>query len=153
MNSYQLAQVNVAIFRQAKDDPVNQDFMDALDRVNAAADASPGFVWRLQSESGNATDIPLGTSINPDLIVNLSVWADVETLRNFAYRQTDHVAVLRKKENWFDKADSRLALWWIEKGHVPDPAEALARVRFLEKHGPTAKSFTFQEVFPPPDTA
>ncbi|MEO0440819.1 MAG: DUF3291 domain-containing protein [Pseudomonadota bacterium] len=152
MSGYHLAQVNVAIFRRPKDDPVNKDFIDALDRVNAAADAAPGFVWRLQDESGNALDVPAGSSVDPNLVVNLSVWEDVESLRNFVYRQLDHVAVLKRREEWFDSTVSRMALWWIPQGHRPDPAEAIARVRFLEKYGPKAKAFTFQDVFAPPDS-
>lgn len=151
MSGFQLAQVNVAIFRRPKDDPVNTDFIDALDKVNAAADSAPGFVWRLQSESGNALDIPAAPGVDPNLVVNLSVWQDVESLQNFAYRQADHVAVLKRREEWFDSAVSRMALWWIPQGHRPDPAEAMARIRFLEKYGPRAKAFTFQEVFAPPD--
>ena len=113
MSEYHLAQVNVAIFRRPKDDPANRDFIDALDRVNAAADAAPGFVWRLQDESGNALDVPAGSSVNPNLEVNLSVWEDVESLQNFVYRQLDHVSVLKRREEWFDSTMSRMALWWI----------------------------------------
>ncbi|SIN61708.1 protein of unknown function [Parasphingorhabdus marina DSM 22363] len=151
MSGYHLAQVNVANFRRPKDDPVNKDFVDALEKVNAAADAAPGFVWRLQGENGNALDIPAGSSVDPNLVVNLSVWKDVESLRNFVYRQMDHVAVLKRREEWFDSTVSRMALWWIPEGHRPDPAEAIARVRFLEKYGPKTKAFTFQEIFAPPD--
>lgn len=145
---YELAQINVATFRAPKDDPINQPFMDALDEVNAAAEAAPGFVWRLKDESGNSTDF--NPSGNPQLIINFSVWKDIESLRNFAYRQKDHIAIMQRRDEWFIAEESGLALWWVKMGEYPDPAQALARLRFLRKHGPGEKAFTFAQPFPMP---
>lgn len=146
---FELAQINVAVFRKPKDDPANLDFMNALDRVNAAAENAAGFIWRLQDESGNSTSF--NPSGNPDLIVNVSVWQDVESLKNFAYRETEHVAIMRRREEWFVPEESGLALWWVNAGERPDPAQALARLRFLKSKGPSSKAFTFAKPFPRPD--
>lgn len=145
--AFHLAQVNVATFRKPKDDPANLDFMNALDRVNGAAEKAPGFVWRLKDESGHSTNISFDP--NPNRIVNLSIWEDVQSLMDFAYRQADHAAMLRRRDEWFDPGASQLALWWVRVGHRPDPAEAIARGRFLQKKGPTQKAFTFKDSFEP----
>lgn len=147
--SFELAQINVAVFRKPKDDPANLDFINALDQVNAAAERADGFIWRLQDESGNSTNF--NPSGNPDLIVNISVWHDIESLRNFAYRQADHVAIMQRRGAWFIAEESGVALWWVKAGERPDPAAALARLRFLKAKGPSAKAFTFKEQFAPPD--
>jgi len=146
---FELAQINAAVFRKPKDDPANLDFMNALDSVNAAAENAAGFVWRLQDESGNSTSF--NPSGNPDLIVNISVWQDVESLKNFAYRETEHIAIMRRREDWFVPKESGLALWWVNAGERPDPAQALARLRFLKSKGPSPKAFTFAKPFPRPD--
>ncbi len=146
-DGFELAQVNVAVFRKPQDDPANADFVNALDLVNARAEQAPGFIWRLQDETGSAVNF--NPSGNPKLIVNLSIWKDIESLRDFAYRQRDHVAVMRRREEWFIPEESGLALWWVRSGDRPDPAAALARLRFLKKHGPSAKAFTFKQQFEP----
>lgn len=146
-SAFQLAQVNVAVFRKPQDDPANLDFVNALDEVNAAAEQSPGFIWRMQDETGSA--INYKPSGNANMIINLSVWRDVETLRDFAYRQTDHIAIMRRRQEWFIPEESGVALWWVKAGDWPDPAEALARLRFLKKKGPSQKAFTFKEQFEP----
>ncbi len=146
---YELAQINVAVFVRPQDDPANADFVNALDDVNAAAEQAPGFVWRLQDETGSA--INFKPSGNANMIVNVSVWQDVQSLRDFAYRQTDHIAIMKRREEWFVPEDSGLALWWVKAGYRPDPAEALARLRFLKAKGPSLKAFTFAKSFPPPD--
>lgn len=147
VEGFELAQINVAVFRKPQDDPANADFVNALDSVNAAAEQSPGFVWRMQDETGSA--INYKPSGNPNIIVNLSVWRDVESLRDFAYRQADHIAIMKRRQEWFVPEESGLALWWVEAGYRPDPAEALARLRFLKKKGPSVKAFTFKEQFEP----
>ena len=126
-------------------------FFDELDRINALAEASPGFVWRLQSESGNATDIDVFG--DPLEIVNLSVWESVEQLKAFTYR-TDHLHIFRQRHDWFEpKTEAHLVMWWIEAGHIPDPEEAVERLDHLREHGPTDKAFTFSSVQPEPADA
>lgn len=137
-----VAQINVARFRVAKDDPVNADFMAALDHVNAAADASDGFIWRLVGDGGNATDVEAIPG-DPDFIINMSVWRDVAALEAFAYRQRDHRAVLARREAWFDRIDSSFALWWVPEGHVPSVEEGMAKLAQLARNGPEADVFTF----------
>lgn len=115
MAQHELAQMNVARLRAPIDSPQLADFVDALDRINAVADGSPGFVWRLQDDSGNATALrPLGEEV----IVNMSVWRDAESLQAFVYR-SDHVGVMRRRRDWFEKMDLYLVLWWVPRGHRP----------------------------------
>lgn len=143
----QIAQINVAHALHDLDDPRMSGFVRALDRVNALADASPGFVWRLQTESGNATDISV--SDDPRFIVNMSVWETIENLFDFVYR-TSHREVMVRRRRWFAKPEGLYqALWWVEAGRRPTPAEGLERLAHLEAHGPSARAFTFKESFPP----
>ena len=121
MAAFDLAQMNVARLRAPLDSPLLADFVGALDRINALADGSPGFVWRLQDDSGNATALsPMGE----DIIVNLSVWQDAESLQAFVYR-SDHVGVMRRRREWFEKMDLYLVLWWVPHGHRPTAAEGV----------------------------
>jgi heme-degrading monooxygenase HmoA len=142
-----VAQVNIARLLEPLDSPRLADFVAALDEVNAVADAAPGFVWRLQSESGNATDIrPWGE----DVIVNMSVWESVEALRAYVYAP-EHAAVLRRRRDWFEVLGApHLVLWWVPVGHVPDLAEARDRLDRLEREGPSAKVFTLRAPYPVP---
>lgn len=149
MQDWHLAQINVARALAPLDDPVMADFVARLDAVNALADRSPGFVWRLQDESGNATDIP--ATDDPLVIVNMSVWASVEALFDFVYR-SGHKAVLTRRREWFERYDGpHMALWWVEAGHRPTVAEGLARLERLAENGPSADAFTFRQRFPAPE--
>ncbi len=124
--------------------------MALLDPVNAIADRAPGFVWRLQTEDGNATSIPvLGDA---RLIVNMSVWASIDELAAFVYR-SGHVAVMRRRREWFERIKVFMALWWVPAGHLPTVAEAEERLSHLRSHGPTAHAFTFRRRFPAPGAA
>ena len=139
-----LAQLNVARLLEPLDSPRLAGFVAALDEVNAVADAAPGFVWRLQSELGNATDVrPWGE----DVIVNMSVWASVEALREYVYGQ-DHAAVLRRRREWFAVLDTpHVVLWWVPQGHLPDLAEAGERLARLCRDGPGPEAFTLRVPF------
>lgn len=142
-----LAQLNVARLLAPLDDPSIADFVGALDRINALAEASPGFVWRLQSDSGNATDIRVDR--DPLLIVNLSTWESLEVLFEFTYR-TGHSKILARRRDWFERMDdAHLVLWWVPAGHRPSLAEAMARLDRLRREGPTSQAFTFKHRFPP----
>jgi len=148
--AWHLAQVNVGRTVAPLNDPRLAEFMARLDEINAIAEASPGFVWRLQSDSGNATDIQL--TDDPQFIVNLSVWETQQALFDFVYR-SDHTAVMAKRRQWFEKSEKPfLALWWVPAGHLPSPREALDRLEILQKEGPTPRAFTFRKHFPAPDT-
>jgi Domain of unknown function (DUF3291) len=149
MAQYELAQMNVARLRAPIDSPQLADFVGNLDRINAVADGSPGFVWRLQDESGNATALhPMGE----DMIVNMSVWQDVQSLQAFVYR-SDHVGVMRRRREWCEKMDIYLVLWWVPRGHRPTEAEGIARLNLLRSLGPSADAFTFGKLFPAPGAA
>jgi hypothetical protein len=147
--AFQLAQVNIALPRQPLDTPLLADFVDALDPVNAIADASSGFVWRLQTQDGDATAVR-GFG-DERLIINMSVWRSIEDLRAFVYASHDHRAVMRRRREWFEKlGEAMFVLWWIPAGAIPTVAEAEQRLELLRAHGPTPDAFTFRTHFPPP---
>lgn len=147
MTKYHLAQVNIARFRKPAEDPANADFMNALDRVNALAESSPGFVWRLTGEGNNATD--LKPYADPNIAVNMSVWEGIDALAAFVYRNHDHRAVMRRRREWFEETQVYMALWWIPAGHTPTVEEAKLKLAHLERHGPTPEAFTFREPHAP----
>ncbi len=151
MSSYELAQMNIGIIRGPMDSPVMADFAANLERINALAERSPGFVWRLQTEDGNATAIrPFGQQ---NMLVNMSVWRDVESLSAYVYHSA-HVEIMRRRREWFERMqDAFLVLWWVAKGHRPDVAEGVARLEILRSKGPTMEAFTFRKAFAPPDAA
>src|SRR5262245_12225766 len=147
MTPLQLAQVNIARMRGALEDPVMRGFVERLDDINALADGSPGFVWRLQTDAGNATY--LRPYDDERIIVNMSVWESVEHLRDYVYR-SGHAAVLKQRQEWFEKLSSPVvALWWVPAGHRPSIDEAKKRLAHLETHGPTPFAFSFRVTFPP----
>jgi Domain of unknown function (DUF3291) len=140
-----LAQLNIARPRAPLDHPIMAEFMANLARINALGDASPGFVWRLQDDSGNATglDQPFGLEI----IANMTVWEDIESLRAFVFR-SGHVAFLRRRAEWFEKLDGPpTVLWWVPAGHRPTLGEGKRRLEQLAERGPTAEAFTFTHPF------
>ena len=148
---HHIAQLNIGRAVAPLDDPRLADFMNWLAEINALAEASPGFVWRMQGDSGNNTDLKV--SADPLFIVNLSVWESIEDLHAFTYR-SDHRTVFARRYDWFERADGpNVVLWWQPAGTVPDVYEALARLRRLAERGPTQEAFTFKERFPPPDLA
>ena len=145
MNRFHVAQINVARALAPLDDPQLAGFVARLDEINALADRSSGFVWRLQSDSGNATDIQV--SDDPRFIVNLSVWKDLDALFAYVYR-SDHLQVMAQRRRWFEKpAGAFMALWWVPAGELPGAAEGMRRLEILERKGPTAAAFTFKAPF------
>jgi hypothetical protein len=146
--NFHLAQINIGRLVAPLDDPQIADFVAQLDPVNALADAATGFLWRLQSDSGNATDIAY--SDDPFVIVNMSVWTSVETLRDFVYASR-HTDVFRDRAKWFEKMDKpHYCLWWTPAGHIPSVAEGRERLEHYQQHGPTPFSFWFSKLFPAP---
>jgi len=122
-------------------------FMGRLDEINALADNSPGFVWRLQTQEGNATYFR-PYEHDDRILLNMSVWETMEDLRNYVYRTT-HAELLRQRYEWFERfAGVYAALWWVPAGHTPGIDEARKRLAHLEKHGPTEFAFTFKTTFP-----
>ena len=147
MKTLQIAQVNIARMRGALEDPVMEGFVARLAEINALADGSPGFVWRLQTPEGNATY--LRPYDDDPILFNLSVWKTVEDLRNYVYRSA-HAEVLRQRNDWFLKFEAPVvALWWVPTGHMPSIDEAKKRLAHLQEMGLTAFAFTFRNLFPP----
>lgn len=145
---HQLAQINIARCRAPLDSPVMRDFVELLDAMNALAEASPGFVWRLKSDSGNATSIRAYE--DPLVLVNISVWTGIEPLQNYAYRSS-HAYVFRRRKDWFEELPgSNLALWWIPAGEFPTEHEARRRLERLDAQGPGPDAFTFRQPYPSP---
>jgi hypothetical protein len=143
----QLAQINIAVIKYALEDPRMAGFVDNLDRINALAEASDGYIWRLQDDAGNATSILAFE--NPHLLLNMSVWRDVESLKSFTY-QTAHSEYLGLRKQWFEIPNvPHLALWWIEDGEYPTPQEGRRRVELLQSNGPTSDAFTFKKAYSP----
>jgi heme-degrading monooxygenase HmoA len=147
----QLAQVNVARMKDALESATMAGFVARLDELNALADRSPGFVWRFQTEEGNATYV---RPFDDDLVlVNLSVWESLEALRAYVYRSA-HAEVLRRRQEWFARFEKPfMALWWVPAGHQPSVEEAKERLERIAREGPGPLAFTFQAAFPAPDLA
>ncbi|MPZ11750.1 MAG: DUF3291 domain-containing protein [Kiloniellaceae bacterium] len=145
MSRFHLAQINVARALAPLDDPQLAGFVARLDDINALADASSGFVWRLQSDSGNATDIKV--SEDPNVIVNMSVWEGLDSLFSYVYR-SDHLQVMSQRRQWFEKpAGAFMALWWLPAGTLPSVEEGIERIALLERSGATPEAFTFKQPF------
>lgn len=149
MSRYQLAQINIAALKAPLDSPELKDFVDNLDLVNSLAEGSEGFVWRLTGDGNDATSLrPFGD----DIIVNMSVWRDVDSLRQFAYGNPKHIEILKRKREWFSRMkDAYMVLWWVPAGHRPTVQEAAQRLDLLRQKGPTAEAFHFGEAFSAPD--
>ena len=147
-NGYHLAQLNIGRTKASPDDPIMDGFMKRLDEINAIADRSPGFVWRLQTEDGNATSIHAFD--DPLLLVNMSVWESIDEFREFTYRST-HKELLQQRADWFDRHEGPYqVMWWVPAGHIPSVEEAKERLETLIEHGPTPEAFTFRDRFAPP---
>ncbi len=151
MSEYHLAQCNIATMRGDADDPVMAGFFARLDELNAIADAAPGFVWRLQTDDGDATAIRAFD--NPRILFNLSLWESVEALEEYVYR-SDHLSAVQRRTAWFERPSrAPLVLWWVPAGHVPDVEEAKGRLETLWQHGPGGSAFNFRQRFGPDGTA
>ena len=151
MTGFHLAQFNVARALKSLDDPLLADFMANLDRINALAERTPGFVWRLQSDSGNATDITVDG--DPRVIVNLTVWESAEALFDYVYK-SGHAKIMARRREWFERWDGpHMVLWWVPAGHRPSVREGLGRLARLATYGPGPGAFTFKQRFPAPEDA
>jgi hypothetical protein len=147
-NTYYLAEINIARMLEPLDSPIMAEFVANLDRINALAESSPGFVWRLVGEGDDATSLrPYDDDM---IIVNMSVWESVEHLHTYAYK-SDHTDILRKRKDWFSKmGEAHFCMWWIRAGHTPTVREAKEHLDHMREHGESAYAFTFKNVFPAP---
>ena len=146
--NYHLAQINIAKFRLPQEHEANADFVSNLDRVNATAEAQPGFIWRFKGSGNDALDVQAFD--DPMLAVNMSVWADMESLIKFVYRNEAHVSIMRRRKEWFDRVEIYQALWWVEKDRLPTLYEAKLRLELLRINGPSYSAFTFKKAYAPP---
>jgi hypothetical protein len=147
MARYHIAQVNIGRVRAPIEDAVMKGFVERLDEINALADQSPGFVWRLQTNEGNATYF---RPYDDDrILINMSVWETIEALRHYVYK-TAHAELLKQRHEWFETfAGVYMGLWWVPAGHRPGVDEAKKRIAHLDKHGPSQFAFTFKTIFQP----
>ncbi|CAM2006353.1 DUF3291 domain-containing protein [Acanthopleuribacter pedis] len=149
MREYHLAQYNIARALYPLDDERMHGFMSQLDAVNALAEAAPGFVWRLKSDSGNSTDIQLYEDAR--IVVNMSVWTDPDTLFEYTYH-SDHVKVFADRHQWFERRTKQasLVLWWHPADETPSGEEGKKRLAYLQEHGPSPHAFTLKKRFDKP---
>lgn len=147
MSAYHLAQLNIAWMKAPLESPEMADFVANLERINALAEGSPGYVWRLQDEAGDATAIrPVGDEV----LVNMSVWEDVQSLSDYVYKSA-HTEMLKRRREWFERVEqAHQVLWWVPAGHRPSVTEAAERLAHLREHGATAQAFTFCHAFAAP---
>ena len=155
-SGYHLAQLNIATMKYALDSPEMADFVNAIPEVNRAAERHPGYIWRLQDEEdggygyGGSTSQRLPGYDSATTLVNMSVWRDLASLLDYI-RDPKHLAVMRRRREWFDKmASAHLVLWWLPAGHLPSLEEATAKLKLLIGHGPSAAAFNFSKNFPAP---
>jgi hypothetical protein len=149
MSKYQIAQINIARMKGVNiDDPIMKEFVDNLDHINGIAESSEGFVWRLKDESNNATY--LNPFNDEQVIINISVWENIEALENFMYR-TFHSDFLKRRKEWFQTyGKAHVAMWWTLSGQFPTQEEAIEKLEDLQKNGPTEKVFDFKRKFSVP---
>ena len=148
MPEYHLAQINIAQMKAPLHHPSMKTFLDQIAEINNLAEASPGFVWRLRDQYGDATSIrPFG----PTILVNVSVWEGPEQLKDYAYKSA-HKEVMQNRKEWFDPMEeAHFAMWWVQAGTEPTVLGAKAKLEYLFAHGETEHAFTFRKVFPKPN--
>jgi hypothetical protein len=153
VNIWHLAQFNIAKTRYPLDDPRMQGFTDQLDPVNQLGDRADGFVWRHHTEDGDSTAVRMFE--DPDLIINFTVWQNIEALRNFTYHTAEHKELLRKRRQWFVPVIGwpGLVMWWIPANHLPTLQEAKKKLAYLRDNGPSHQAFTFRTRFNQPGAA
>jgi hypothetical protein len=145
--TFHLAQINIASPVAPLDAATMAGFVAGLPRMNALAERSPGFVWRLTGEDGDdATTL----RVFEDVMVNMSVWESIAALKTYAYK-SEHVRYVRRRHDWFDPPTSpHMALWWIPAGTIPTLEDGEQRIEHLRNHGETPHAFTFKRSFAPP---
>jgi len=140
----QLAELNVGYAKYPLDDARMAGFMDNLDRINALAERSPGYIWRMKSDSGNATDINVPG--DETMISNMSVWADVQSLGAYVFN-TVHGQFYNRRPEWFEAMNRHhFVMWWIPDGHIPTLQEAVDRLAHLQTHGSSDHAFGWDAV-------
>jgi ring-1,2-phenylacetyl-CoA epoxidase subunit PaaC len=148
-----LVQINIARLKAPVESPLLADFASQLDAVNAQAEVSAGFMWRLQDDTGNATTISATSPFGAEMLVNLSVWDNPESLKAFVYRNQNHEAALKNRVQWFDSMTTpHFAMWWLDNDETPSLIDAKRRLQFLADNGDTPYAFTFKKLFSAQDS-
>ena len=147
--SHHLSQINIARMIAPLRDPIMAEFVAQLDSINKLADNSPGFLWRLRTQEGDATSI---RAYDDELILfNLSVWESIDAFKQFVYR-SQHGEVMRNRKKWFQKSEGiNMALWWVLIGHIPTVDEAKQRLQYLNDYGESAYAFSLRQPFLTPE--
>jgi hypothetical protein len=140
-----LAELNIGRMKgEDINDPIMARFKEQLEEINALAEGSAGFIWRLKDESGDATNIRAYD--DPQMAVNMSVWEDFSALEAYVYSGR-HVEVMKSRRDWFHRMDFYMVLWWVPVGHIPTVEEAKERLEFLQQNGASPYAFTFRQKF------
>jgi hypothetical protein len=153
--SFHLAQANIARMRGGLSDGVMSGLAARIEEMNAVAEQSPGFVWRLKGADADSENLRVFADYFVPfdverLFYNMSVWESIEALKDYAFK-TRHAEMLKNKASWIEHFErAHLALWWIPAGHVPTIAESAERLRAIHERGPTEFAFTFHATFPKP---
>lgn len=146
---YHLAQANIARFKARLDDPIMKEFVDFLEPVNRFAEESKGFIWRLKDEQGRPASYIESPFKDEMMAVNISVWKNLDSLRDFVYG-TVHSYFLRNKKKWFDlKGPSQFVLWWMPEGTLPTLEMAKEKLELLEKNEPSPEAFSMATLYDP----
>ncbi len=150
MNGYQLAELNIAEAYYPMDDPRMDGFTGRINAVNAMADRASGFVWRLVDEDDMSDGaLSLRPFDNPNMLVNMSIWQDVQSLYSFVYT-TVHAKIMKGKPTWFSHLKSHnTVMWWVKAGRIPTLDEAKEKLSHLDTHGPSTTAFTFSDCYTP----
>lgn len=147
--AYNIAQLNIARFRQPINHPDNEEFINSLDRINAIAESQKGFIWRLTGEGNSALDIQ-GFE-DPNIASNVSVWSGIKSLSEFVYHNEEHQKIMLRRREWFDKLEFYVVLWWVKEDSIPTLTEAIERLNSLRFNGSTEYAFGFGKPFPAPE--
>jgi hypothetical protein len=149
IGQYHIAQLNISRLNAPLDAPEMKEFVDFLEPVNKFAEESPGFIWRMKGENGEASSLMVSPFDDPMIVTNLTVWADIHSLQSFVYKSV-HRYFLQSRRQWFARVEgSQVVMWWVQPGMIPTLADAKTRLELLDIHGPSATGFTFRKAFDP----
>lgn len=147
VSKYHLAQLNIADAKADSLSEIMQGFYNRIEEIHELAEKSPGYIWRYQDEEGD--DVAERVFGNPLMLINLTLWQDIESLRHFVYK-TAHKELIQGRKAWFkDMPDMHQVLWWVPEGHIPSVQESKDKLNLLREHGPTKNAFSFAKPFNP----
>jgi hypothetical protein len=147
VDQYHIAQLNISRLSAPLDSPQMKEFVDFLEPVNKFAEESPGFIWRMKGDNGEASSLMASPFSDPMIVTNLTVWADIPSLQAFVY-QSVHRYFLQSRRQWFDRVEGgQVVMWWVPRGEIPTLEDAKVRLERLDRDGPTPSGFTFHKAF------